>query len=120
MMFWKKIIPGPTINVNVSSGGENHRVFFSTSYLEEGGYIRTSEYDRLTSRLNADFDANNWLSMGGSANVTLSNAAGPSSAGDNSIVNPFSFAKNIGSIYPVYVNDSQGNLVKRCRWRSRI
>ncbi|TXF91243.1 SusC/RagA family TonB-linked outer membrane protein [Neolewinella aurantiaca] len=98
-------------NVNVSSGGESHRVFFSTSYLEEGGYVKSSEYDRLTSRVNADFDANKWLSMGGSANVTLSNAAGPSSAGTGSIVNPFGFAKNIGSIYPVYINDQQGNLV---------
>lgn len=98
-------------NVNVASGGDRHRVFFSTSYLDEGGYVRTSEYDRLTTRVNADFDANNWITMGGSANVTLSNSRGPSSAGTGSIVNPFGFAKNIGSIYPVYVNDRQGNLV---------
>ncbi len=98
-------------NVNVASGGESHRVFFSTSYLDEGGYVRTSEYDRLTTRLNADFDANDWITMGGSANITTSNSAGPSSAGSGSIVNPFGFAKNIGSIYPVYVNDQQGNLV---------
>jgi len=98
-------------NVNVASGGENHRVFFSTSYLEEGGYVRTSEFDRLTTRLNADFDANNWITMGGSANITTTNSRGPSSAGAGSIVNPFGFAKNIGSIYPVYVNDQNGNLV---------
>lgn len=99
-------------NVNVSTGGDNHRVFFSASYLDEGGYVVTSEYDRLTSRLNADFDVNNWIKMGGSANITTSNSAGPSSAGTTSIVNPFGFAKNIGSIYPVYVNDQQGNLVR--------
>lgn len=98
-------------NVNVASGGDNHRVFFSTSYLDEGGYVRTTEFDRLTTRLNADFDANDWITMGGSANVTVSNSRGPSSAGLGSIVNPFGFAKNIGSIYPVYVNDRQGNLV---------
>lgn len=98
-------------NVNVSSGGENHSIFFSTSYLEEGGYVRTTEYDRLTTRLNANFNANNWLTLGGSANVTTSNSRGPSSAGGGSIVNPFGFAKNIGSIYPVYVNDQNGNLV---------
>jgi TonB-linked SusC/RagA family outer membrane protein len=98
-------------NLNVSSGGEDHSIFFSTSYLEEGGFIQSSEYDRLTSRVSADFDVNNWLSLGGSANVTVSNAAGPSSAGTGSIVNPFGFAKNIGSIYPVFVNDQQGNIV---------
>jgi TonB-linked SusC/RagA family outer membrane protein len=98
-------------NVNVASGGENHRVFFSTSYLDEGGYVRTSEYDRLTTRLNGDFDVKDWITLGGSANITTSNSRGPSSAGTTSIVNPFGFAKNIGSIYPVYVNDLQGNLV---------
>jgi len=98
-------------NVNVASGGENHRVFFSTSYLKEEGYVVSSEYDRLTTRVNADFDATEWLTIGGSANVTTSNAAGPSSSGTGSIVNPFGFAKNIGSIYPVYVNDLQGNIV---------
>ena len=98
-------------SLNVGSGGENHRVFFSTSYLDEGGYIKRSEYDRFTSRVNADFDANNWLSVGGSANVTLTNQVGPSSAGAGSIVNPFGFAKGIGSIYPVFVNDRMGNLV---------
>jgi TonB-linked SusC/RagA family outer membrane protein len=87
-------------NVNVASGGDNHRVFFSTSYLDEGGYVKTS-----------DFDVNDWITMGGSANVTLSNQRGPSSAGSGSIVNPFGFAQRIGSIYPVYVNDRQGNLV---------
>lgn len=98
-------------NVNVASGGDSHRVFFSTSYLDEGGYVRTSEYDRLTTRLNGDFDVKDWITVGGSANITTSNSRGPSSAGTTSIVNPFGFAKNIGSIYPVYVNDLQGNLV---------
>ena len=101
-------------NVNVSTGGEDHSVFFSTSYLEEDGYIKTSEYDRFTSRVNANFDATDYLSIGGSANVTLSNSAGPSSglpANAGGIVNPFGFAKGIGSIYPVFVNDQQGNLV---------
>ncbi len=98
-------------NVSVSGGGENHRVFFSTSYLEEEGFIVKTKFDRLTTRLNADFDVNDWISLGGSANVTISEAVGPSSAGTGSIVNPFGFAKNIGSIYPVYVNDQQGNIV---------
>ena len=98
-------------NVNIASGGDNHRVFLSTSYLDEEGYVETSEYDRLTTRVNADFDANDRITFGGSANITISNSRGPSSAGAGSIVNPFGFAKNIGSIYPVYVNDRQGNLV---------
>ncbi|WP_417875533.1 SusC/RagA family TonB-linked outer membrane protein [Winogradskyella sediminis] len=99
-------------NVNVAGGGDNHKIFFSTSYLDEDGYVVTSDYNRLTTRLNADFNVNDWLTMGGSANVTISESNGPSNGGEGSIANPFSFAKNIGSIYPVYVNDLDGNLVR--------
>ena len=99
-------------NVNVSGGGEDHTVFFSASYLEEEGYVVSSSFDRLTSRLSAEFDANDQITIGGSANISISEAVGPSSAGTGSIVNPFGFAKNIGSIYPVYVNDLQGNIVR--------
>ncbi len=99
-------------NVNVSAGGEDHRVFFSASYLEEESYVVTSGFDRLTARLNADFDVNEKLKIGGSANIAITEARGPSSAGTGSIVNPFAFALGIGSIYPVFVNDLQGNIVK--------
>lgn len=98
-------------NVNVSGGGDDHTVFFSASYLDEEGFVVTSGFDRLTTRLNAEFDVSDRVKIGGSANVTISESVGPSSAGTGSIVNPFGFAKNIGSIYPVYVNDLQGNLV---------
>ncbi|MET6989076.1 SusC/RagA family TonB-linked outer membrane protein [Sediminicola arcticus] len=99
-------------NVNVSGGGEKHKVFFSASYLEEEGFVVSSKFDRLTTRLNADFDVNDYIKIGGSTNITISEAVGPSSAGTGSIVNPFGFAKNIGSVYPVYVNDLQGNIVR--------
>jgi TonB-linked SusC/RagA family outer membrane protein len=99
-------------NVNVSGGGEDHQVFFSASYLDEESYVVTSGFDRLTTRLNAQFDVNDNLTIGGSANITVSEAVAPSSAGTGSIVNPFGFAKNVGSVYPVYVNDLQGNIVE--------
>tara|TARA_R110002012_G_scaffold60400_4_gene158153 strand:+ start:163 stop:3288 length:3126 start_codon:yes stop_codon:yes gene_type:complete len=99
-------------NVNVSGGGEDHKVFFSASYLDEDSYVVTSNFNRLTTRLNAEFDVNDKLTIGGSANIAITEAAAPSSAGTGSIVNPFGFAKNIGSVYPVYVNDQQGNIVR--------
>jgi TonB-linked SusC/RagA family outer membrane protein len=99
-------------NVNVSGGGEDHKVFFSASYLDEESYIVTSGYNRLTTRLNAEFDVNDKLTIGGSANIAIEEFTAPSSAGGGSIVNPFGFAKAVGSVYPVYVNDRQGNLVR--------
>lgn len=100
-------------NMNVSGGGENHTVFFSTSYLDEESYVITSGFDRFTARLNAEFQATKRLKFGGIINTALTNTSGPlDSAGAGSIVNPFSFAQGIGSIYPVFVNDLQGNIVR--------
>ena len=99
-------------NINISGGGEKHKVFFSTSYLDEEGYVITTGFNRLTTRLNADFELNDWITMGGSVNLALAESKGPTSAGTTSIVNPFGFAKNIGSIYPVYVNNLDGNLIR--------
>jgi TonB-linked SusC/RagA family outer membrane protein len=98
-------------NVNVAGGGDRHKVFFSASYLDEEGYVVTTDFNRITSRLNAEFDAKDWLKLGGSANITITESAGPTSAGTGSIVNPFGFAKNKGSIYRGYVNDRDGNIV---------
>src|SRR5690606_31869041 len=92
-------------------GGEDHKLYFSASYLDEEGYVVTSAFERLTTRLSGEFDVNDRITLGGSANITVTEAEGPSSAGTGSVVNPFGFAKGMGSIYPVYVNDLNGNLV---------
>lgn len=105
-------------NISVSGGGEDHTVFFSASNLHERGYVVQSAFRRTTARLNADFTPTDWLTLGGNMNLALSNSKGPSSRG-SSIANPFSFAKDMGSIYPVYlvdpetgeiVRDAEGNL----------
>ena len=98
-------------NINVSGGGDKHKVFFSASYLDEEGYVVSTGFNRLTTRLNASFEVNDWITMGGSANITVAESQGPTSAGTGSIVNPFGFATGMGSVYPVYVNDLNGNLV---------
>jgi len=98
-------------SINIAGGGDKHKVFFSASYLDEEGYVVTTNFDRITTRLNADFELNDWIKTGGSANISLSKSSGPTSAGAGSIVNPFGFAKGMGSIYPVYINDLDGNLV---------
>ncbi|MEO9512691.1 MAG: SusC/RagA family TonB-linked outer membrane protein [Flavobacteriaceae bacterium] len=96
-------------SMTVSGGGENSQIFFSASYLKEKGYIIESEFDRITSRLNADFTPKHWLKLGGSANIAVSNSNALAGAGLTSIVNPFNWAKDLGPIYPVYVVDSNGN-----------
>ncbi|UGU16352.1 TonB-dependent receptor [Sinomicrobium kalidii] len=92
-------------NVSVSGGGENFNVFFSASNLKETGYVIESDFQRTTTRLNASFSPKKWITLGGSVNLALSEANGPSYDELSSIVNPFSFAKNMASVYPIYIVD---------------
>ena len=102
---------GKRINhsLSISGGGENHQVFFSASYLQEDGYVIESNFDRITSRLNADFTATDWLTIGGSVNLALSDSHGLGGTGAGSIVNVFNWARDLGPIYPVYIVDNDGN-----------
>lgn len=96
---------------NVSGGGDNHSIFFSTSYLAEDGYVIESKFDRVTTRLNGDFQITDWLEVGGNANFVSSNSDGPSNTGQTSIVNVFNWAIDLGPLYPVYQLDADGNFV---------
>ncbi len=99
-------------NLSIAGGNEKTSMFFSTGYLKEEGYVIESDYERLTSRLKVDYEANNWLTIGGNINLSLSDQSGVGGAGTGSIVNPFGFAKNMGAIYPVWlVDDATGQIV---------
>ncbi|MCG1035939.1 SusC/RagA family TonB-linked outer membrane protein [Polaribacter sargassicola] len=98
-------------SVNVASGGENHSVFYSASYLKEEGYVIESDYERITNRLNADFTPIKNLTIGGSVYITTTKSHGPTSGGSSSTGNPFSWANNLGPIYPVYQVDINGNII---------
>jgi TonB-linked SusC/RagA family outer membrane protein len=99
-------------SVNVSSGSDKHSVFFSASHATEDGYVIESSFERTTGRLNADFSPNKWLRMGGGLNMALNKSVGLGGVGASSIVNPFGWAKNLASIYPVYVVDLNGKIVR--------
>lgn len=99
--------------LSIAGGGENTSIFFSTGYMKEKGYVIESDFERLTTRLKANFDANEWLSVGTNVTLSLSDQGGVGGAGTTSIVNPFGFAKDMGSIYPVYIIDnSTGEIVR--------
>ncbi|WP_282073169.1 SusC/RagA family TonB-linked outer membrane protein [Polaribacter atrinae] len=98
-------------SVSVASGGENHSVFYSASYLKEEGYVIESDYERVTNRLNADFSPTDNITVGGSVYITSTNSHGPTSGGGSSTANPFSWANSLGPIYPVYQVDIDGKIV---------
>lgn len=99
-------------SLSISAGGDKHNVFFSGSNLVEEGYVIESDYERLTGRVGGTFFPTDWLTIGGNVNIASAVQNGLSGAGTTSIVNPFAFAKDIGSIYSIYVVDNDGKIVR--------
>ncbi|MBE8713135.1 SusC/RagA family TonB-linked outer membrane protein [Sphingobacterium hungaricum] len=98
-------------------GSEKGNFYFNLGYLSEEGYIKTSDFDRLSGRINAEVTPRSWIKAGFSANA--SHQLGNNTTGTGSgFTNPWLFARNIAPIYPIhqhdpitgeYLLDAQGN-----------
>ena len=84
-------------------------LFFSTNYLEDNGIISNSSFDRLTTRLNGDYQAREWLKIG--ANMAYTNYTNnyPSDQDGLSSKNIFYVSRTVAPIYPLYVRDANGD-----------
>ncbi|MEM7106867.1 MAG: SusC/RagA family TonB-linked outer membrane protein [Bacteroidota bacterium] len=92
-------------DLTVSGGTENSTIFFSAGYLKEEGYIVESDFERISTRLRADFDVNDWLTLGGNLYISLTEDRGPTNADGNAITNVFGWARDVAPIYPVWLVD---------------
>jgi TonB-linked SusC/RagA family outer membrane protein len=96
--------------ISGDGASEKHNYFFSFGYLDEKGYIKSSDFNRLTGRANISISPKKWFKTGitlaGSHQVSNSTTGSPV---DNpgSIVNPFNFARSIAPIYPVYLHNME-------------
>ena len=100
-------------NLGVSGGTDRISYYFSAGYLQDGGIIENSGFDRLTTRLNVDYQAKKWLKFGANLAYTNSTSRYPgdqTSDDSNSSGNAFNIANMIAPVYPMYVRDAEGNI----------
>lgn len=100
-------------NINVSGTTGNAAILASFGYLNDVGLVSGSDMQRYTARLRADYQAKDWLKIGGnvafsSLNLNNSNSDEGSSASTGNI---FAIATAIAPIYPVYIRDGEGNIM---------
>jgi TonB-linked SusC/RagA family outer membrane protein len=109
---WEKAITRTGIrrNYDLSYQGksENADYFASLGYLKEDGYVLNSDFTRVTTRLNLNYQAKPWLKTGLNIAGTISKGNQAQTAGSNSFVNPFRFTRGIGPIYPIHQHDATG------------
>ena len=100
-------------NINASGNTGKASFYASFGYLNNQGIIEAASMERYTARLKANYQAKKWLRLGGNmgfAHYRYDN--GNSDEGDGSVGNVFSFAASMAPIFPVYIRDGQGNIMK--------
>ncbi len=104
--------------IQMSGGTSKLRAFMSVGYLSDKGIMKNSQFDRLTGRINVNFNPFKWLST--SASIAYANSRSIIAAqSSSSSSNLFTYIDNMPSIYPVYlrkpvigkVPDDKGNMV---------
>ncbi|MBW3518572.1 SusC/RagA family TonB-linked outer membrane protein [Flavobacterium sp. NKUCC04_CG] len=98
-------------NIDFSYQGKSTRsnYYASLSYLKEDAYIQNSDFERITARVNINTQFKEWLKTGInlSGYQSDSNQAVDGVANSNAYVNPFSFIRNMGPIYPIYLHNPE-------------
>lgn len=99
-------------NLSISGGTEKSSFYASVNYLDNEGITVNSNYNRLTSRLKADFQVKPWLKVGANMAYTHfdSNSLGEDGA-SNSSANIFAQATQVAPIYPLYMRDGSGKII---------
>ena len=99
-------------NLSVSGSKDRLTYYGSIGYLNDGGIVDNSDYQRYTARVNADYQVKPWLKVSSNLSFTHSDsetASYSSSFGSSS--NIFYVTNMMGPIYPLYVRDADGNIM---------
>ena len=100
-------------NLSVSQGTDKGSFYASASYLNNEGITINSGYERFTGRLSADLQAKSWLKVGANMSYTHYESKYNGDDGDSaSSGNVFTVNNELAPIYPLYVRDAQGNIMK--------
>ena len=99
-------------NLSVSGGRDRLNYYGSVGYLNDGGIVSNSDYQRYTARMNVDWQARPWMKISTSMSYAHSDSKTASySSTYGSSGNVFYITNMIGPIYPLYVRDAKGNIM---------
>ena len=99
-------------NFSVSAATDKSNFYASVGYLDNDGITPKSNYERLSARLSADYQAKSWLKVG--ANAAYSHYKSSFNTGEGegaSSGSIFGVATTVAPIYPLYVRDANGDIM---------
>ena len=99
-------------NVGISASNEKTNFYLSMGYLDNQGIVESSDFERISARLRADYQVKKWLKVGANVSYTHYESSSLSDEeGSGGTTNVFNFANTIAPIYPLYVRDGDGNIM---------
>lgn len=98
-------------NFNISGASDKSDYYLSAGYLNEKGYIKSSDYSRFTTRLNVNTQAADWLKAGLNVAGSMSTQNGLGGGTSANTANPVWVGLSMAPIYPVYWRDANDNTV---------
>ena len=99
-------------NLSVSGSKDRLNYYGSLGYLNDGGIVNNSDYQRYTARVNVDFQAKEWMKI--SSNLSYAHSDSKTASYSDtygSSGNIFYVTNMIGPIYPLYVRDASGKIM---------
>ena len=100
-------------NVTATNATSTSNFFASFNYMKNEGITLNSDFERVGARLKAESQLKDWLKVG--MNMSYSHFQGKSMSDDgssNSSGNILAISNQIAPIYPLYVRDANGNIMK--------
>lgn len=97
-------------SLGIRGGTDKSSYYASVDYLDDKGYSKGSDFNRITGRAKIDMAPKKWFKAGVNISATISKTRlANEDAGINE--NPFYVDLLMAPIYPVYKHDAQGNYV---------
>ena len=95
----------------LNGGSENSKIFASIAYLSKEGLLKTTSFERISGRIGAELTPTKWFNYGGNVNFSKTESDFLDNQGTSYTSNVWYSTQFLAPIYPVYIQDAQGNPV---------
>ena len=95
----------------LNGGSENSKIFASIAYLSKEGLLKTTRFERISGRIGAELTPTKWFNYGGNVNFSKTESDFLDNQGTSYTSNVWYSTQFLAPIYPVYIQDAQGNPV---------
>ncbi|HPF51209.1 MAG TPA: SusC/RagA family TonB-linked outer membrane protein [Draconibacterium sp.] len=96
-------------NFSADASTEKYNFYTSLGYLNEEGYTITSNIERFTGRMNANYTPNKWFKSGINLSATTASSNYADNATGTYYINPFNASRHMAPVYPVYLHNEDGS-----------